>query len=125
MSDSGNHLSFPFRIDKSGKTAQVNSLNQHVKDELIQLILTNLGERLFLPQFGGNVRKLVFENLDDSSAMMTKAHLTQSIEHWLGHRVTIENLEVLIQNSTVEVEIKYRISGTEDSRILKLQQTGK
>jgi len=123
MSDSGNHLSFPFRIDSSGKTVQVNSLNQHVKDELIQSILTNLGERLFLPQFGGNVRKLIFENFDDSYIMMTKAHLTQSIEQWLGHRVTIENLEVIMQNESLDVEIKYRISGTEDSRILKLQRT--
>ncbi|ASC73030.1 hypothetical protein XM38_039920 [Halomicronema hongdechloris C2206] len=48
----GRHLSFPFRIAADGRTAQVDTLEQHVRDELIQLILTNPGERLFLPELG-------------------------------------------------------------------------
>ena len=32
----GPHLSFPFRIGSDGRTAQVQSLPEHVRDELIQ-----------------------------------------------------------------------------------------
>lgn len=120
----GKHLSFPFRIGKDGRTAQVSSLEEHVRDELIQLILTNLGERLFLPDFGGGVRRLVFENADETLGAMTKAILTQAISQWLGHRITLEDLIVIVENEKIEVEIKYRIAGTEDTRVMKFERKG-
>lgn len=118
------HLSFPFRINSNGRSAQVSSLEAHVRDELIQLILTNPGERAFLPEFGGGVRRLVFENASEAIAGVTKARITQAISRWLGHRVTLEDLQVTIDNSTLEVQIQYRIAGTKDSRIMKFQRNG-
>ena len=120
----GRHLSFPFRISDDGRTAQVTSLEEHVRDELIQLILTNPGERLFLPEFGGGVRRLVFENISDATAGMTKAMLTQAISRWLGKRITLEDLAVTSKESKLEVELKYRIAGSEDTRIMRFQQRG-
>lgn len=120
----GSHLSFPFRVGKDGRTARVLSLEEHVRDELIQLILTNPGERLFLPEFGGGARRLVFENIDEAVAGLTKATLTRAISKWLGHRITLEDLNVTVEHETIEVDIKYRIAGTEDTRILRFQRSG-
>ena len=120
--DNNKHLAFPFHIGTDGKTAQVSSLEEHVKQELIQLLLTNLGERVFLPEFGGGVRQLIFESADETASGMTKAMMTQVISTWLGHRLTLENLEVKIQNGTIEVTIKYKIIGTEDSRLMTFQR---
>jgi hypothetical protein len=55
---------------------------------------------------------------------MVKAVLTRSISRWLGHRVTLENLDVVIENETIAVDLKYRIAGTEDTRVLKFQRHG-
>lgn len=120
----GKHLSFPFRIGKDGRTAEVTTLEEHVRDELIQLLLTNLGERPFLAEFGGGLRRLVFEPADETSAAVTKAMVTQAVNNWLGHRITLELLEVQIENETIQVDLKYRIAGTEDSRILRFQRKG-
>ncbi len=122
--NNGRHLSFPFRIGSEGRAAQVSTLAEHVHDELIQLILTNLGERVFLPEFGGGVRRMVFENLDPATEGMVKARLTQALTRWLGHRLTLEELAVSIENEKIEVEIKYRLAGTEDSRIMRFQRSG-
>jgi phage baseplate assembly protein W len=120
----GKHLSFPFRIGSDGRTAQVSDLEEHVKQELIQLLLTNPGERLFLPTFGGGARRMVFEGVYEATAAMTKAALTQAISRWLGHRITLQDLQVAAENETIEVEIKYRIAGTEDSRVIRFQRKG-
>jgi phage baseplate assembly protein W len=120
----GRHLSFPFRIGSDGRTAQVSSFEEHVRDELMQLLLTNLGERAFLPEFGGGLRRLVFEPVSEASLGMTKSMVTQAISDWLGHRITLEDLTVEIENTTIEVEIKYRLAGTEDTRIMKFQRNG-
>jgi phage baseplate assembly protein W len=120
----GKHLSFPFRIGKDGRTAQVRTEEEHVRDELVQLILTNLGERVFMSEFGGGVRRLVFENITDATHSVTKAMLTRSISRWLGHRLTLEELVVNTHNETIEVEIKYRIAGTEDRRVMRFERKG-
>jgi len=120
----GKHLSFPFRIGKDGRTAEVSTLEEHVRDELIQLLLTNLGERPFLAEFGGGLRRLVFEPADETSAAVTKAMVTQAVSNWLGHRITLELLDVQVENETIQVDLKYRIAGTEDSRILRFQRKG-
>ncbi len=121
---SGRHLSFPFQIGSDGRTVQVASQEEHVRDELIQLILTNLGERAFLPEFGGGARRLVFESASEATQAMTKAMLTQAISTWLGHRLTLENLTVTVENETIEVEIQYRLAGSEDSRLMRFQRGG-
>jgi phage baseplate assembly protein W len=120
----GKHLSFPFRVDTNGRTAQVSTLEEHVRDELMQLLLTNPGERLFLPELGGGVRRLVFEGTYETTGAMTKAVITQAISRWLGHRVTLEDLIVTVENEKIEVDLKYRIAGTEDSRVLRFQRSG-
>lgn len=120
----GSHLSFPFRINSNGRTAEVNALEEHIRDELLQLLLTNPGERAFLPEFGGGVRRLVFEPASEAAFGMTKSMITQAISKYLGHRIELEALSVEVEESTIEVELKYRIAGTEDSRVLRFQRMG-
>ena len=120
----GRHLSFPFRIGSDGRTAQVATLEEHVRDELMQLIFSNLGERAFLPEFGGGVRRLIFENINDTTAVMTKAMLAQAISRWLSQRITLEELMVETDNSTILVDLTYRIAGTEDRRRVRFERKG-
>ena len=56
----GRYLAFPFRIGDDGRTAGVRDIDLHVKEELMQLILTAIGERAFQGEIGTNVRRLVF-----------------------------------------------------------------
>ena len=94
--------------------ATVKTLDEHVHDEIIQLILTNQGERPFLVDFGGGVRRLVFEAADEATGAIAKANITQAINRWLGHRVTLDYIDVKVVDSTITVDIRYRLAGTED-----------
>jgi uncharacterized protein len=120
----GRHLAFPFRIGPDGRTATPSTDADHVRDELLQLLLTNPGERPFLVDFGGGVRKLVFEPTSDVLRGVTKARITQALSRWLGHRLTTENLEVTFEGERIDIVIKYRPAGSSDSRIVKFQRTG-
>src|SRR5262245_30964439 len=120
----GKHLSFPFRVGNDGRMTTVKTLDEHVHDEIVQLILTNQGERPFLVDFGGGVRRLVFESADEATGAVAKATITQAINRWLGHRVVLEFIKVDVENSTISVDIRYRLAGTEDSRVLRFQRNG-
>ena len=118
------HLSFPFDVGRDGRSVTVTSFSEHVGDELHQLILTALGERLFLPEFGTNVRRLVFENIDQTTAGLTKGVITDAVTRWLGDRVTIEDLDVRVEESTLLVDLTYRPAGSEDSRTVRFSRSG-
>jgi hypothetical protein len=122
----GRHLTFPFRIGTDGRTAAPASDAEHVRDELLQLLLTNPGERLFLPEFGGGVRKLVFEPASDVLRNVAKARITQALSRWLGHRLTVELIDVTWDGgaAVLEVTVKYRPAGSSDSRVLRFQRSG-
>jgi uncharacterized protein len=120
----GTHLAFPFLIGEDGRTACVATVEQHVKEEITQLILTAVGERLLQPDIGTNVRRLVFENVDEVTAGITKATIGQALTRWLGHRVELEELIVEATQSTIAVDLRYRPAGAVDARILRLQRSG-
>ena len=122
----GRHLAFPFRIGPDGRAAAPASDAEHVRDELLQLLLTSLGERLFLPEFGGGLRRLVFEPASDTLRNVVKARITQALSRWLGQRLTVEMLDVTWDSSaaSLEVTVQYRPAGSADSRVVKFQRSG-
>lgn len=120
----GRHLSFPFRITQEGRTATVASLEDHVYGEVLQLLLTNPGERLFLPDFGGGVRRLVFEGGGQSTEALAKAMISQAISRWLDQRVTLQELTVTSLDSSLIVDLVYRVVGLPDQRRLRFERKG-
>jgi Bacteriophage baseplate protein W len=124
VNESGSHLAFPFRVSQKGSMEQISSVEEHIKQELIQLVLTDLGERLFLPEFGGRARGFIFKNVDAATSSIAKSTLMQAISKWLGHRLIIEDLEVAVEEEKLNIGIKYRVAGTEDTREIMFQHKG-
>lgn len=122
----GRHLAFPFRIGADGRTVAPRSDDEHVRDELLQLLLTAPAERLFLPEFGAGVRRLVFEPASEVLRGVVKARITNALSRWLGHRLAVELIDVTFDEATavLEVTVKYRPAGAPDSRVVKFQRTG-
>lgn len=123
---SGRHLAFPFRIGADGRSAAPASDAEHVRDELLQLLLTSPGERLYLPDFGGGVRRLVFEPASEALRGVVKARITSAISRHLGQRLSVEMIDVVWQDAAalMEVTVRYRVAGSSDARVLKFQRAG-
>jgi phage baseplate assembly protein W len=121
MMSSGRHLAFPFRIGPDGRTATPSSLEEHVRDEIIQLLLTNPGERPFLPTFGGGLRRLVFEGNDDVTAGLAKATISQAISYWLKERIEMLALNVSADDATLNVDLSYRVLSSNEEKQLRFQ----
>lgn len=120
----GRYLAFPFRIGKDGRSERVAGLDEHVRDEIIQLILTATGERLYLGAFGTGVRRLTFENIDDAVVGVTKASIANALGEWLGHRVRVEALEVTFDEATLSVNLRYQVNGGSQNTLSFQRQVG-
>jgi uncharacterized protein len=120
----GRHLAFPFRIGVDGRSATYASLEAHVLGEVTQLLLTNAGERPFLPTFGGNLRRLIFQGNDEVTAGLAKSSISQALAHWLGHRVKVLGLEVVQDDARLIIELTYQLVATGEQRRIRFERGG-
>jgi phage baseplate assembly protein W len=118
---SGRHMKFPFRIAADGRSASPENLDEHVKGEIIQLLLTNPGERPFLPDFGGGVRRLVFEGNDEVTRGMAKAVISQSISYWLQQRIRLLAINVDSDDSILKVDVSYQVVASGEEKQIRFQ----
>jgi len=120
----GPHLAFPFHVAGDGRSAHVTTLEEHVRDELVQLILTNLAERAYVPELGGGVRRLLFEGAGLTTSAMAKAMVSQALSRWLSQRIAVERLEVSGEAETLVIDLVYRVAGAADSRRVRFERKG-
>ena len=121
---SGRHLAFPFRVGSDGRSATPANLDEHIRGEIIQLLLTNNGERPFIPSFGGNLRRLVFQGNDEITAGLAKANISQAMSYWLGHRVKVLSLDVENLDATLGIDLSYQVIDTGEQRRLRFEHGG-
>jgi hypothetical protein len=74
-------------------------INKHVDELAIinsvkNLLLTNHYERLFHPEIGSNVRKLLFENMDSITISALQKQIQQTIENY-EPRVSVSEIIVM------------------------------
>ena len=53
-----------------------------IRNNLRQLLLTERGERVMLPNFGVSLRKYLFEPMDETTFIMIRQEITQSLEDY-------------------------------------------
>lgn len=112
MSDYIN-IEFPFKDSSDGLFVNLNKdSNNAIKSNLIHLLLTNKGERFYLPDFGTNLKKYIFNQNDNISENEIRDEINISISKYLPN-LKITNLSVnpsTENNLTVIVNIDYVVT---------------
>lgn len=84
----------PYPITKNAQGfLHIQSGTNQIKSDLLILLLTNPGERVFLPTFGTPLRKLIFEPNDPALANKARQMIINSIKAW-EPRVAVQNITV-------------------------------
>lgn len=105
-------LDFGLKKDAAGKVVIVKN-----KDSITQSIKTILsttpGERLFLPEFGSNLKEYVFEPLDFSTTELIIGEIEIALERW-EDRITVVDITVEEEpdENVLKISIDYSISAT-------------
>jgi phage baseplate assembly protein W len=98
-----------------------------IKSNLINVLLTNRGERILNPSFGSNLKALLFEPLTEIIKADIKNTILSTVNIYVPE-VTITNINIddsnyQIDTNTISVTINYRlnISGTSDQILIQFQ----
>lgn len=106
------NINFPFKNSKDGFFLDINSdENAAIKADLMHLILTRKGQRLYLPDFGTELLRFIFEPNDDLTLSMIKDEIKTVVKKYLPN-LSITDIKVSeseFSEFAVVVNINYTI----------------
>jgi phage baseplate assembly protein W len=114
------NIDFPFHFDARGHTATTDYAD-HVRDMIEQLLFTRPGERVNRPDFGCGLLDLVFEPNSPELAATLQVSAEGALQRWLGDVITVDDLTVDAQESTLRVELRYVLLATGESVVATLE----
>ena len=75
------NIDFPFRDSKEGFYFNLTKTNETaIRADLLHLLLTNKGERLYMPDFGSDLKKFIFEPNDSITHIDIKNNINETIK---------------------------------------------
>jgi phage baseplate assembly protein W len=114
---------YPFRIDARGRTAGATS-EQHIRDMIAQVLFTTPGERVNRPDFGCDLRQLVFAPSTSEQAPAIQYLVQGALQQWLGEWIQVEAVQVDSEENVLSVTVQYVVPQTEERRVVQFQEGG-
>ena len=78
------------------------------------IVLTTPGEKLFNPDFGSSISEILFENVDDITAVSIQDEIRNSLSNYEPRAELIDvNVDPNFDENQFDVRITYRIVGSD------------
>jgi len=87
-------VTLPLQRGKTGYFEQSFTAIGQIKSNLINLLLTSKGERVFQPEFGSDLHNLIFSQMDEEYEAAVQSAVQRAISQWMPF-LTIVEMEVL------------------------------
>jgi phage baseplate assembly protein W len=88
------NITYPFKNSPNGFFLNLNSTDADaIKSDLMHLLLTRKGQRLYNPDFGTNLMKYIFEPEDNQSFEALKDEVTNTIKKYLP-KLSVKSITV-------------------------------
>jgi Bacteriophage baseplate protein W len=113
------NIDYPFHFDGRGRTATTDD-DEHIRDMLEQLLLTNPGERVNRPDFGSGLLHMVFAPNSPELASALQMTTQAAIQRYLGDLIELQALEVTAEDSKLSLLVKYVVRRTNEARTAEI-----
>ena len=86
-----------------------------IKQAIVNVLLTNKGERLMNPRYGSDIRRFLFEPLDYGTGFQIKANIRDTLERF-EPRISVLDIKCTpnFDDNGFDVVLQYNIRGTDD-----------
>jgi phage baseplate assembly protein W len=114
------YLQYPYSVSGRGVPVTTDATS-HLQQLILQVLFTNPGERVNLPQFGAGIQRLVFSPNSDALRTSTQFVVSTSLNQWLGDRIQVQQVNVTSDpgyEEQVTIEIVYTIKQTQQQQTM-------
>jgi uncharacterized protein len=105
MSDQPRGFSLPFRIGAGGGVAMEGGAEK-LKENLIHILLTDIGERVMRRAYGGGVRALLHDPNNDALRAIVQRQIAKAIAE-NEPRVQVQSVVASQHGATLVAELRY------------------
>jgi phage baseplate assembly protein W len=124
MNKSINSMHYPFAVDQGlGAWMQEHDYGKHVEQLMMQVLFTNPGERINLPDFGCGIRQMVFAPNSDVTANLVQVMIQQALTTWLPTLITVIDVKATANDDKLEINIVYLIIAIQQRTYLNIEVT--
>lgn len=117
-----NSIRYPLAVNQGLKTlAEENDYREHVIQMIKQVLLTNPGERVNRPDFGCEIRRMLFNPNSEISASLAQVSVFQALEKWLGTVIKVENVKVKPIEETLDIRVVFVIKALQERTYLNIE----
>jgi phage baseplate assembly protein W len=117
-------LRYPFAIDANrGRVAQETDYDAHIRQLILQTLLTAPGERINRPELGCGVKRLVFAPGGAVAATLAQTSVYQALTRWLGSAIKVQEVTATAVDATLEIRVGYFVIARGEKRYLNLTVT--
>ena len=120
---SADFFDYPFHFDDRGRVG-TTSEDEHIRDMIHQVLLTNPGERVNRPDFGCGLLQLVFMPNSDALATATQFTVQGALQHWLNDLIRVEQVQVKNEEERLEITVVYVKRSTGERRQERFVSSG-
>jgi phage baseplate assembly protein W len=115
-------IAFPFYINREGLIAGA-AYDEHIRQMIELVLFTAPGERVNRPDFGCGIDRLVFEATSEGLVTAAQAMVQSELQRWLGDLIQVEAVNVVLEDSTLLVTIRYMIIRDNQPRVDQFKQS--
>ncbi len=109
----GRGWAFPVTFNKGGHGVRLSENEKDIKESLMILLTTTMGERVMRPDYGANLEDMLFESINVTTATIIINRLKRAI---LFHepRVKVHDIDMVpdVASGLIEVTIDYTVIST-------------
>ena len=105
-------LKLPFTRDRAGLFGTTETTLEQAGHNIKNLLLTAKGERVMQPDFGSNLRALLFEQHTDDLERRVEETILNSVSTWLPY-VKVTKINITQKDNTpntINVDIKFSLN---------------
>jgi len=111
---------FPLFFDNNGNYASNTTIKEVVKQNLKNLLLTNPGERIMIPDFGAGLSRFLFEQMTESTLQDLVREVNKQVDKYMPF-VEIQEFSPTYEENELFIVVKYYILPIGEGDILSVR----
>lgn len=114
----GAGFGFPLRVNVQGGV-QLSAATSNIEESIMIILRTDLGERVYRPNFGSRLSDLVFEPLSTQTLLLIRRYVEEALQMW-EPRIILKEVRADPDpiRGKVDVVIEYQPKNSSDPRSL-------
>ena len=115
---------FPLSFSDKGGYQKIRTKKQLAKFHLTNLLLTNPGEKISLPDYGVGLRQYLFENIVEDVLSDITINIETQIDTYLSY-INLQNVSIVpTETNSIKITINYNLANSNINDQLNIEING-